>query len=98
MINVTDDTFEVGSEPTVLYFWVPWAAPCKVVNVILKKLDDGRCRFCAVCADTELSITARYRIISAPYLIFLKGDYVSSLCGNHSEGKIKERIDRLLEV
>jgi len=86
-LQITEKNFDqtINSGKTVLVdFWAEWCAPCKMLNPIIKELDeelDNEKVTIAKCdIQNEQSIATKYGIMSIPSLLIFK------------EGEVKEQI------
>jgi len=86
---------------SVVDFWAPWCAPCKVMNPRLRKLSKmykGRVAFGRLNTEENPDIAKRYKIMSIPHLIiFSHGKKVAEMRGVKSVGDIKAVINKVLK-
>jgi thioredoxin 1 len=86
---------------SVVDFWAPWCAPCKVMGPRLRRLSKiykGRVAFGKLDTQNNQDIAKKYRIVSIPYLVFFeKGKKIATITGLKSVGSIKNVIDDLLK-
>ena len=102
--NATDATFEtevLKSEVlTVVDFWAPWCAPCRMVSPILEELasaNEGRLRLVKVNVDENPQSAVTYGIQAIPNLLFFKnGKVVDQAVGAAPTAVLAERIKGLL--
>ena len=102
--NATDATFEtevLKSEVlTVVDFWAPWCAPCRMVSPILEELasaNEGRLRLVKINVDENPQSAVTYGIQAIPNLLFFKdGKVVDQAVGAAPKAVLAERIKGLL--
>jgi thioredoxin 1 len=86
---------------SIVDFWAPWCATCKVIAPrirLLSKIYKGRVAFGKINIQVNQDIAKEYKIIGIPHLMFFKnGKKVNSITGVKSVGYIKDVIDNLLE-
>lgn len=104
VIEVTDQNFEEevakSNLPVLVDLWAPWCRPCLMVAPVVDKLAEsykGRFKFCRLNIDQNPQTAARYRIMSIPTLLFLKGGkVVDTVIGAVPEQTLKPKIEALL--
>ena len=104
VIEVTDQNFEEevakSNLPVMVDLWAPWCRPCLMVAPVVDKLAEsykGRFKFCRLNIDQNPQTAARYRIMSIPTLLFLKGGkVVDTVIGAVPEQTLKPKIEALL--
>ncbi len=102
--NATDATFEtevLKSEVlTVVDFWAPWCAPCRMISPVLEELasaNEGRLRLVKVNVDENPQSAVTYGIQAIPNLLFFKnGKVVDQAVGAAPKAVLAERIKGLL--
>lgn len=82
-LAVSDATFgtEVEQEEglTVIDFWAPWCAPCRMVSPLVDELAReyrGRARVAKLNIDENPVTASRFNVRSIPTILFLKGGKV----------------------
>ena len=102
--HVDDATFadEVigSSEPTLVDFWAPWCAPCRLVGGLLEEIAPqyaGRMRIVKLNVDENPQTAARFGIQSIPTMIIFKnGKAVDQIVGAMPLQPLQARIERHL--
>ncbi len=87
--ELQDDTFatqvEQGEGMTVVDFWAPWCAPCRMVAPVIESLAeeyDGKVSFAKVNVDEVPSVASKYGIRSIPTIgIFKNGEAINGVVG-----------------
>lgn len=91
----------VGKYPlSVVDFWAPWCAPCKVILPRLRLLSRqyaGSVAFGRLNIEENKGIAERYRVRNIPNLVFFRyGKRILSVSGVKTIGDIARKIDRML--
>ncbi len=91
----------IGKYPlSVVDFWAPWCAPCKVILPRLRLLSGkyaGSVAFGRLNIEKNEGIAEQYRIKNIPNLVFFSyGRRILSVSGVKTIGDIGRRIDRML--
>ncbi len=102
--TVDDDTFAADVEQaqgiTVVDFWAPWCAPCRLVAPVIDQLAqeyDGRVTFAKVNVDDSPGTAARYGIRSIPTIaVFRDGEPVDGIVGAAPAAVLTKVIERAL--
>jgi thioredoxin 1 len=85
---------------SIVDFWAPWCAPCKVMTPRLRRLSKifkGKVAFGKLNTQQNNDIAKQYKIIGIPHLMFFKnGRKITSITGVKSVGYIKKVIEDLL--
>ena len=82
VLHVNKDNFHnevLNSEkPVLLDFFASWCGPCRMVGPILEQIAEERedIKVCKVNIDEQPELASRYRIMSVPTLMVLKGGQV----------------------
>ena len=105
VIHATDESFETdvlkSDVLTVVDFWAPWCAPCRMISPALEELameHEGRLRLVKVNVDEHTRYAASYGIQAIPNLLFFKdGKVVDQAIGALPKPVLAERIKGLLE-
>ena len=78
-VHINKDNFHkevLNSEkPVILDFFASWCGPCRMVGPILDEIAEERedIKVCKVDIDEQPELASRYRIMSVPTLMVLKG-------------------------
>jgi len=102
--EVTDQNFEeevIKSDlPVMVDLWAPWCRPCLMVAPVVDKLAEsykGRFKFCRMNVDENPRTATKYRVMSIPTLLFIKGGQVAdTVIGAVPEQTLQPRIEALL--
>jgi len=72
-------------------FWAPWCAPCRVIAPRIRRLSK-------LNTQNNEDIAKQYHIMGIPHLAFFRyGKEVTSITGVRSIGDLKDKIDALLK-
>jgi thioredoxin 1 len=86
---------------SIVDFWAPWCAPCKVMGPRLRRLSKiykGRVAFGKLDTQKHPDIAKQYKILGIPHLVFFEyGKKIVTITGLRSVGSIKTVIDDLLK-
>ena len=89
VLELRDETFstevEKGEGMTVVDFWAPWCAPCRMVAPVIEALAEeyeGRVKFAKVNVDEVPGVASRYGVRSIPTIgIFKDGEAINGVVG-----------------
>jgi len=86
---------------SIVDFWAPWCAPCRMMSPRLRRLSTiykGKVAFGKLDTQKDQDIAKQYRIMGIPHLMFFRyGEKITSVSGLKSVGSIKNVIENLLE-
>ena len=82
-------------------FWAPWCAPCRVIVPRIRRLSKiykGKVAFGRLNTQKNEDIAKQYHIMGIPHLVFFRyGKKVTSITGVRSISDFKDEIDGLLK-
>lgn len=82
-------------------FWAPWCAPCKVIAPRIRRLSKiykGKVAFGRLNTQKNEDVAKQYHIMGIPHLAFFRyGKKITSITGVRSVGDMKDTIDDLLK-
>lgn len=103
VLTLDGDNFDEFIEKyplSIVDFWAPWCAPCKIMLPRLRKLSKiyhGKLAFGRLNIVENEHIAKKYCVTSIPNLIFFSyGRKIKSITGVESVGEIKKVIDKML--
>ena len=95
--NVTTQaeiTAATASGLSVIDFWAPWCAPCKMMEPVLDQLEetyDGQINFIKMDVDDHQEIAEQYKVMSVPSLVVFKdGKAVEKVSGYYPKEKLSK--------
>ncbi len=99
----TDESFgaEVENAPglTVVDFWAPWCAPCRMLSPVVEQLaaeNNGSVNIGKLNVDENPGTAAKFGIRSIPTLLFFRdGKVAEQMAGARAKDEIQKVIDRL---
>lgn len=100
----TDQNFEEevikSDAPTLVDFWAPWCAPCRITSPIIDELAkeyEGKLKVGKVNVDENPNSASQFGIMSIPsVLIFKNGQPLKTMVGAQSKENFKRGIDEVL--
>lgn len=101
-IELNSDNFEatVKSGLSLVDFWAPWCAPCKMLTPVIDALAEdfeGKANICKVNTDEEQDLAVKYGVRSIPTIIFIKdGELVHTMVGASSKQALTEKLNSLI--
>lgn len=103
-LAVSDATFgaEVEQEDglTIIDFWAPWCAPCRMVGPVVDQLAQeyqGRAKVAKLNIDENPVTANRFNVRSIPTILFLKsGKVVDTLIGAVPKPLLASKIEQHL--
>ena len=89
VMELQDESFatevENGEGMTVVDFWAPWCAPCRMVAPVIESLAEeyeGTVKFAKVNVDEVPAVASRYGVRSIPTIgIFKDGEAINGVVG-----------------
>lgn len=99
MHRLNDITFAAGVAEgyTLVDFWAPWCAPCRLIGPVLEELAreyQGRISVAKLNVDESAATALRYRAMSLPTLILFKdGEPVHTTVGAQPKRNLKAMLD-----
>ncbi len=104
MADITDKNFEQevlkSTIPTLVDFWAPWCAPCRIVGPIVEELGkeyEGKVKVVKLNVDDNPQTASEYSVMSIPTLmIFKAGKPVKTMIGAQGKEALKKGIEEIL--
>ena len=101
MIYLNDSNFEQEIQnskvPVLVDFFAEWCGPCKMLAPIFEEVAkgyEGKCKLVKVNVEECPTISAKFRVMSIPTLIFFKnGEKVNSTMGAMSKDQLIDFIE-----
>lgn len=87
VIKLTDDSFNktTSSGITLIDFWAPWCAPCKILVPTINELADefdGKVKICKMNVDENRKIPSELKVRNIPTVIIIQdGSIVGRFVG-----------------
>jgi thioredoxin 1 len=104
-LEITDADIAIAlseKELTVLDFWAPWCAPCRMLSPIIDELskdneNNEKINIAKVNVDENKASAVKYGIRGIPTVLFIKGgNVVDRVSGLKSKAELQEKINALL--
>ena len=104
-LEITDADIAIAlseKELTVLDFWAPWCAPCRMLSPIIDELskdneNNEKINIAKVNVDENKASAVKYGIRGITTVLFIKGgNVVDRVSGLKSKAELQEKINALL--
>jgi thioredoxin 1 len=101
ILEITDVNFaeevEGGEGLQMVDFWATWCGPCRLVAPIVEELAqeyaEKGLRVGKVNVDSNPSVTARFRVMSIPSILFFKdGELVDTVVGAVPRPQLEQKV------
>lgn len=104
MADVTDQVFDSevmqSKIPTMVDFWAPWCAPCRILGPVVEELAkdyEGRLKVLKMNVDENTRVPSQFGIMSIPtVMIFKDGKPAKTIIGAQPKENIKKEIEEVL--
>jgi len=97
--NFQDEVIK-SNTPTLVDFWAPWCAPCRIVSPIIEELAkeyEGKLKVGKVNVDENPDSASQFGIMSIPsILVFKNGEPIKTMVGAQSKENFKKGIEEAL--
>lgn len=94
------DELVKGDKPVVCDFYADWCGPCKMLGPVLEELADiyaDKAVFVKVNVDDNYELSARYGIMSIPYVgVFKNGEMTDKSVGYMPKSEAEQFIEKNL--
>ena len=101
--NMSEDDPElkfIGDKPVLLDFHAKWCGPCRVLDPIMKELDedyDGKIDIYKVDIEDEMELAQTFGVMAVPTILYIPKEGKPTLSpGAPSKGMISNMIDKVL--
>jgi len=102
LMNVMDDNFKTDildySGVSLVDFWAPWCAPCRMLGPIIEELAaeyGDNAQVAKLNVDDNQDTARQYGVMSIPTMVIFKdGEEVDRLVGVMPKEQIAERLDK----
>ena len=101
-LKITTANFDSETKDgvTLVDFWAPWCAPCRMQGPIIEKVAEkftGKAKVGKCNTDEEKTLATRFGIRSIPtLLLFQNGKEVERFVGLQTEYALTEKINAIL--
>lgn len=104
--EITDENAKeiIGTgAPVVIDFWAPWCGPCRAMAPLIDELAqeyEGKVVIGKYNVDEEGDLSAEYRVMSLPTLLFFKDGKRTDirLAGSQKRETLEAKIQELLAL
>ncbi len=81
---------------TLVDFYADWCGPCKMLGSVLETIDDKEVKILKVNVDEYSDLANRFKIMSIPYLLYIKdGKEISNSVGFIDKGMLEEKLNEV---
>lgn len=101
-IELNDKNFDatIGKGVSLVDFWAPWCAPCRIQGPIINDLANemvGKANICKMDVDQSKKTASKYGIRSIPtILVFKNGKMMKQLVGVKPKNTLIKEIEAFL--
>lgn len=100
-LKFTDENFETevlnADSLAIVDFYADWCGPCKMMGPIINELAEefaGSVKIGKLDVDSSPAVTAKYRVMSIPTILFIKNaEVVDTVVGAVSKAQLVEKIN-----
>ena len=100
IVHITKDNYhqlvEASGQTVLLDFWAPWCGPCRMVAPIVEEIAGQRQDILVgkINVDEEPELAIRFRIVSIPTLVVMKGGKIAAQSvGYQPKASIEKMLD-----
>jgi thioredoxin 1 len=102
LLNEADFQKEVleASRPVLVHFWTPWCGLCRLINPLLKAMQESNqqeIKVISINADENLRLANTYRLKNVPtIMLFQNGELVEKLDSFNSRDRLKRALEKIM--
>lgn len=104
-MEITDKNFDKeiikSKVPVLIEFWASWCVPCKMMEYLLKELDekyDGKIKIAKLNIDRNRKVPRKYDLTGVPtFITFKKGNIVEIKVGAQTKENLNNMIQKVLK-